>query len=119
MIKWIADNWALIILLVVVLTELIITIVKFSEKPTDEKIAMFKEWLLFAVAEAEKELGSGTGMLKLRWVYDKALAKFPMIATALPFEKFCEYVDEALEKFKEVLSSNEQIQKYIGEDAKA
>ncbi|MFR6482019.1 MAG: hypothetical protein ACLUPD_10785 [Anaerotignum faecicola] len=39
-----------------------------------------KEWLLLAVTEAEKELGSGTGQLKLRYVYDLFLRRFPAVA---------------------------------------
>ena len=115
MINWLYNYWAVLILLIVVVAEFIITIIGFSHKPTSEKIFKFKEWLLFAVSQAEKELGGGgTGPLKLRWVYDKALEQFPALTIALSFDEFCKYVDEALDKFRELLSSNEQVQKYVG-----
>ena len=38
-----------------------------------------KEWLLWAVTQAEQYLGSGTGALKLRYVYDLAVEAFPPI----------------------------------------
>lgn len=36
-----------------------------------------KEWLLLAVTEAEKALGSGTGQLKLRQTYQMFVKTFP------------------------------------------
>ena len=44
-----------------------------------------KNWLLYAVAAAEKALGSGTGELKLRQVYDAFLIKFPIISKLMSF----------------------------------
>ena len=112
--EWIANNWLGIFIAVVFVTDLIIMAKRFSDKPTEEKISKFKEWLLLMVAEAEKELGSGTGQLKLRYVYDKALSQFPALLAVISFEKFSEYVDEALEKFKNMLQSNEKVQEYVG-----
>ena len=111
---WIASNWALILLLVVVIVNVVIAILTFCDKPNDEKIAKFKEWLLFAVMEAEKELGGGTGQLKLRYVYDLALKQFPSLTMFISFEQFSSYVDEALDKFKEMLKSNKSVQAYVG-----
>ena len=56
--------------------------------PTNEQLKKVKEWLLWAVAEAEKELGSGTGQLKLRYVYDMFIVKFPSLAKIISFETF-------------------------------
>ena len=42
----------------------------FSSKSKDEKIAIIKNWLLVAIAEAEKIYGAKTGSLKLSYVYD-------------------------------------------------
>lgn len=36
-------------------------ILKFLKLPSTAQIAKVKEWLLWAVAAAEKELGTGTG----------------------------------------------------------
>lgn len=114
MLNWLANNWFLLVMLVVITTEVVVTLVKFSNKPTEEKIAKFKEWLLLMVAQAEKELGGGTGKLKLRYVYDKALAQFPNLTMALSFDKFSEYVDGALDEFRNMLVSNKQVQEYVG-----
>ena len=114
MLNWLANNWFLILMFIIITTEVVITLVKFSNKPTEEKVAKFKEWLLLMVAQAEKELGAGTGKLKLRYVYDKALAQFPNLTMALSFEKFSEYVDDALNKFRDMLSTNKQVQDYVG-----
>lgn len=113
---WIASNWALILLLVVVIVNVIIAIMTFYNKPNEEKVAKFKEWLLFAVMQAEKELGSGTGQLKLRYVYDLALKQFPNLIMFISFEQFSTYVDEALDKFKAMISTNKFVQEYVGTD---
>ena len=112
--EWIVNNWATLVTLIIFVIFMVTATIQFHYKPTEEKIAKFKEWLLFIVAEAEKELGSGTGQLKLRYVYDQALSQFPALTMAISFEKFSEYVDEALEKFKNMLSSNKKVQDYVG-----
>lgn len=70
------------------------------------------EWLLFAVTQAEKELGGGTGELKLRIVYDWFIAKYPVISKFVSFATFSFWVDVALEKMKEILS-NARIACYV------
>jgi hypothetical protein len=52
-----------------------------------------KEWLLFAVIEAEKQLGSDTGAIKLRVVYDQFLEKFPVLRMWVSFDLFSKMVD--------------------------
>ncbi len=74
-----------------------------------EKIA---EWLKFAVTEAEKYLGGGTGQLKLRKVYDWFTGRFPIIAAILPFRVFSAWVDVALETL-EKWHENKKIEEYI------
>ena len=113
MAEYIANHWMEIILLIVVTVEVATMLKRFSDKPTSEKIAMLKEWLLYAVAEAERELGQGTGQLKLRFVYDMALRQFPFLTMALSFDKFSDLVDEALDRFRAMLSGNTDIQSYV------
>ena len=69
----------------------------------------FKNWLVYAVAEAEKVLGSNTGQLKLRLVYDMAVARFPIMAKMLPFNLFGKLVDSALDVMKDMIAKNENI----------
>lgn len=72
-----------------------------------------QEWLLGVVTEAEKQLGSGTGQLKLRQVYDKFLEKFPLLSVLVPFKMFSEMVDKALERMRVMLESNSFAQSYV------
>ena len=111
--KYIIDNWALIVAALSVLALVIINIVSFFKKPTSEQIKSVREWLLYAVTAAEKFLGSGTGKLKLRYVYDLFLEKFPYIAQVISFDTFSKYVDEALEEMRALLASNKNIAAYV------
>ena len=74
------------------------------------------EWLKGAVAKAEKLLGSGTGQLKLRQVYDWYIEKFPVLAAVLPFKVFSAWVDVALKSMNEWLDKNNKIAGYINAD---
>lgn len=71
------------------------------------------EWLKWAVSEAEKMLGGGTGQLKLRLVYDWFVQKFPIVAAFLPFRVFSAWVDTALETFRKWLDENKNVANYI------
>lgn len=73
------------------------------------------EWLKYAVTEAEKLLGGGTGQLKLRLVYDWFVDKFPAVATVVPFAVFSAWVDVALETMKHWLEVGNPIGNYIME----
>ena len=111
--EYLINNWALIIAALSVFALVVINVIDFFKKPTSEQIASLKSWLLFAVTEAEKFLGSGTGKLKLRYVYDLFLEKFPYIAQVISFDTFSKYVDEALDEMRELLSSNKNIAAYV------
>ena len=90
---------------VVCLTVAIIAVIKFARTPRPEQLAKVKEWLLLAVMEAEKEFGEDTGVLKLRFVYDLFVTKFPWIAKVLTFDRFSELVDEALDEMRTLLAA--------------
>ena len=72
-----------------------------------QQLNKVKAWLLFAVVEAEKELGSKTGYLKLRYVYNLFVSKFKVLSYIISFETFSELVDEALDSMKYVIESIE------------
>jgi hypothetical protein len=74
---------------------------------------MVKEWLLYAVIQAEKDLGSGTGQIKLRYVWDMFLKTFPALASVVSFEMFSALVDEALEQMRHLLATNKDIEAYV------
>lgn len=116
--EWLVNNWFLVIAFAAVCGGIGAAIYKFVKMPTSDQIKAVKEWLLLEVTKAEKELGSGTGKLKLRHVYDAFVTKFPWIAVAVSFDTFSLWVDEALDEMKEILKSNKSIQSYVnGGDA--
>ena len=73
----------------------------------------FKNWLVWAVAEAEKMLGSGTGQLKLQYVYNMAVTKFPIVSKLLPFNLFRKLVDSALDVMNDMIENNSSIAEAI------
>lgn len=77
---------------------------RFLQRPKKEQVEQVKAWLLWAVASAERELESTPGRLKLRWVYDLFVQRFPNVAKAVPFAVFSDWVDEALKEAEEMLS---------------
>ena len=115
MINLLANNWELIVVCIAILVIAIVSAYKFITSSHGEQISRVQEWLLWAVAEAEKALGGGTGQLKLRFVYDMFISKFPIAAKFVSFTLFSTMVDKALQKFNEMLSSNVKVQQYIGE----
>lgn len=69
----------------------------------------FKNWLVWAVSEAESMFGGGTGQLKLRYAYDLAVMRYPIIAKLIPFSVFSWMVDRALEIMREMIEKNGKI----------
>lgn len=103
------------IIIAIIVAVLIIAggVIWFIKLPKDQKIKNLKEWLKWAVIEAERSLGSGTGQLKLRMVYDMAIKEFPWLAGMIKFDDFSAWVDEALEWMEQQLNENKKIKNYI------
>lgn len=110
---FIMNNWLTIILSIAALAVFIVKVVQFVRAPSDKQIENLKEWLKLAVTEAEAALGSGTGQLKLRDVYDMAVEKFPWVGEFITFETFSTWVDEALEWMNNQLENNENVKAYV------
>lgn len=72
-----------------------------------------KEWLLYAVIEAEKELGSKTGKIKLRQVFDWFVNTFPVMSKCISFNAFSSLVDMALMEMEKILATNQSIKNYV------
>lgn len=102
--KILVDNWAAILVAVI----FIIYFVLSGKKSV-------KEWLLYAVCIAERELGGGTGRLKLKYVYDQFVSTYPIISKLIPFAVFSMWVDEALKEMRAILETNLDIRAYIEE----
>ena len=103
------NNWPLVIAAGAVIAAAAYAIYRFFNRPTKGQIKDLKEWLKYAVTLAEKELGSGTGQLKLRMVYDMFVQKWGWMARFISFEKFNEYIDEALEWMNKQLDTNKAV----------
>ena len=104
---WLVDNWCVVVGLIALVIAACIYLFQ-----TDEKRVL--EWLLGAVTNAEKELGGGTGRLKLRAVYDAFIVKFPVFSKIISFDRFAGLVDKALEQMREILKNNIAVQKLVG-----
>lgn len=82
-------------------------------KITEERANNIKEWLKYAVAVAEKELGGGTGQIKLRLVYNMAIESFENLDKLITFNTFSTWVDESLVWLNNQIGSNSSAAQYI------
>lgn len=110
---FIVENWYILVGLLAIVAAVVVYIVRFFKQPTEKQLESIKEWLLWATTEAEKRFGSGTGKLKLRYVYDLFAETFPWLAKIISFETFSELVDSALGDMNNLLASNNAVQLYV------
>lgn len=101
------ENWGLILIGLLLIVGLIDLLRGQKESA--------KNWLLRAVIEAERELGSKTGQLKLRTVYEAFMELYPTLRNFVSFGEFSAWVDKALEKMHEMERNNPAIYNYIHE----
>lgn len=102
-----------IILALVIVAIVCILIAWFLKLGKEKQLKVITEWLLLAVIKAEKELGDGTGQVKLRFVYDLFIDKFRFASMFISFNQFSVLVDSALIIMKEMISNNDQVKNYI------
>ena len=105
-IKFILENWYIILAALAVGIAIGIAVYHFAKLPRADQLKKVRAWLLGAVIEAEKALGSGTGQLKLRKVYDLFLTRFSWLAKIITFEMFSDMVTDALAEMQELLKNN-------------
>ena len=111
--------WYIIVAAIAALVVAGVAIYRYFGLPSDAQLAKVREWLLWAVTEAEKELGGGTGKLKLRQVYDLFVTRFPWLAKIVSFELFSDMVDDALDEMREMLQNNKAVQQLVEGGAEA
>jgi hypothetical protein len=111
--SFIVENWYIIVAAIAIVAVGVAAAVRFLKQPSDEQLDKVREWLLYATTLAEKELGGGTGKLKLRYVYGLFVDKFTWVAKVISFETFSELVDEALGQMNKLLTSNTAVQLYV------
>ena len=103
------DYWFIIVAAIVVVVVIILAIIKFAKTPHKEQLNKIKQWLLWAVIKAEAEFGSKTGQIKLSYVYDAFVARFPWLAKIVPFALFSDKVKEALEIMEDLLAKDPEL----------
>lgn len=116
--NFLIDNWYLFIVVLALGFVIGCSINAFLNLPNKQKIASIKQWAIYACALAEKELGSGTGALKMRYTYDLFVSKFPFLAKMISFERYKEIAQSALLEFKKMLETNPNVQELIFSEEK-
>lgn len=111
--EFLAENWIVIVGILMIGAGAGFAIYKFVSSSKEEQLNKVKEWLLWAVIAAEKDLGSGTGKLKLRQVYDLFIVRFPWLVKVVSFTKFSDLVDEALIEMRNLLKTNETVKALV------
>lgn len=101
---FLSENWYVIVVVLILLFGIYYTITN------KQKVRIWLEW---AVTTVEKELGTKTGQLKLRKVYDMFIERFPVFSKLVPFSTFSIWVDEALEFLRNQLANNEAIKAFV------
>lgn len=103
MVEFLQQYWLLILFALAAVGTLIYIVIKEPQR--------IKQWLIWACAQAELALGSGTGMLKLREVYDMFITQYPIFSKLIPFSVFQKWTEDALLVFKDWLENNVMAQK--------
>jgi len=112
-ITYLAENWAILAVAVIAIVLGVIYAYRFVKLPPEQQLDKVQQWLLWAVVSAERELGGGTGELKLRSVYDLFVARFPWLAKLISFECFADMVDDALSEMETLLAENKDIHAFV------
>ena len=108
--EFLMNNWYILMALIAVAGCAGFAVYRFGNLPTEEQLQKVREWLLYAVTEAERELGGGTGQLKLRNVYDLFVQRFPWLVKTISFDVFSGLVDDALRK---MLAKNNNVKAIV------
>ena len=114
--EFIINYWYIILAVIAILVVAAVAVYRYLGLPREEQLAKVREWLLWAVTEAEKELGGGTGKLKLRQVYDLFVTRFPWLARIVPFDLFSDMVDDALDEMREMLKNNQAVKIHVNRE---
>lgn len=110
---WIMNNISIVLGIAIIVFIIVNAFLSFIKLPKAQKIADVKEWLKWAVTEAEKAYGTKTGQIKLRKVYDLFLNTFPEMKNYISFSDIDMWVNDALKWFENQLKSNESLYKYV------
>lgn len=122
---FVAEWWPMIVALGAAIGIAAIRVINYLRMSKEEQEAAVKahkdallkavtDWLLRGVTEAEKELGSETGKLKLRAVYERAIELFgPEFAQLVSLEQFDRMIQAPLEEMRKMLGANVNAREYV------
>lgn len=103
------------VFLIIISVLLIISTVGNTRLNPNE-IEKIRQWILYAMIEAEKKFGSQTGKIKLRYVYDLFIDRFSNLSRCISFEDFESIVDNTMETFNTLINTNEKLNEYVKGD---
>ncbi|WPK11828.1 hypothetical protein R6U77_18340 [Lysinibacillus louembei] len=113
MLNFLIEYWTLLIFLFVGFLLVLLVIFKLPMSLQEKLYEKIVEWLVYACIEAEKALGQGTGQVKLRYVYNLFIQRFPYLRYFISFETFTSLVAEALITVTKLLENNEDVMFYV------
>lgn len=123
--KWLIENWSLIVAAGAAIAIAVIRVrnyLRMSKAEQEAAIERHKqallqavtEWALKGVTDAEKDLGAGTGKLKVRAAYEKAVEIFgPELVDILTLEQFDALIQKPLDELRKMLESNQGVYDYV------
>ena len=109
----IMNNWSLIVALISIVVVISAAVYHFTQLPSGTQVEKIKKCLLGWVIAAEKDLGGGTGKVKLSVVYGWFVKAFPTLKNFISFDTFSEWVDEALIEMRKMLEENKQLKTVV------
>ena len=113
--EYFIEHWAVLVGLAAVVYVLFNSFQKFVGLPKAMKSEVVQTWILYAIAEAEKEFGGGTGDIKLGKVYGDFAKTFPSLARVISFEVFKAVVEDSLVTLRTQLETEKIRQKIEAE----
>lgn len=109
---FIAENWDLLLLCAAAIAALVYAVFRGNK-------GVVMKMLYAMVTEAEKELGAGTGALKLASVIERIYPQLPVVIKTFVTEKRLQkWVEAALVAAKNAWSTNPQIAAYVALEGK-
>lgn len=117
--KFLIENWSLLVILALMIVSAVIYVKKFVELPDEEQLIKVREFLLWAVTEAERIYGGKTGNLKKAYAYKLFCEYFPSFVAVVPFDIFEKMVDSALVQMRHLIETNVAIKNYIEGESEA
>lgn len=109
------QNYKLILGVIVLLVAIGFATYKFITQPTSKQKEQIKVVLLSMVIYAEKEFSSGTGKLKLSYVYSELVTKLPYLRY-VPFYVIESLINETLEEMRHLLETNPKVAQLVNKE---